>query len=268
MNHLLSELLKTKRSSFFLIIILLQCLLVTIFFIDFFSLTIDEFYSKLWRYDDKNPCFYYYKTNLYVMPIMLPIIASVITFSVKNIEDKANGWKSIFTLPRSVFKIHLDKFFVVSIYLFSYVFLSFCLLMVSAFVLSILKPDFNFGAFPFYFDLILILGFKYLVSALAVGSFTYCFLIFFRRVITGLLSSIFFPLIGVFIEYSFNLYNSSFTQTFVLLRLRSDSIRENGSAERFDFSYDFYSELLLIIWILFSWSLIYFQSKRPKISYY
>lgn len=269
-SFLISEFIKTKRSSSLVLIISFPIILIGIFFFSFFFQSKSEYYLKLSPGEDGNPWFNYYKNFIYVFAITLPIISSIITFIVKNIEDKANGWKSLLSLPLPFSIIYLIKFSVIIGYLFAYHLLSIALLLGSAKILSVIKPDFDFALFPSYIDFVFIIFVKLLLASFAIGSLTYCFLIYFKRTTTGLLLSIFLPLFGVFVEYWYNVYSIPFMDVSDPIRARSMYIRTygNGNALGFDFSFSFYAQWIVLIWIIFSWVLIYFQAKRANINYH
>ena len=266
----LSELLKTKRYSILFLIILFPVFITTSFFISYYNLTLEEFQENIFSGGDNNPWYYYYKLPLFILTYSLPLITSVMTFVIKSIEDKANGWKDLFSLPQPILKLHLTKFLVISFYLLLYHAITLALILVSVFVLSLVKPEFDFNNYPSYFGFLFSLFFNYFLISLAIGSLTYCAIIFIKRNVVSLLLSIFVPLIAIFITTPFNLYTSAATIQSRSMGLRTQYILNNGSAAGFELyvSVDFSIYLYLIGWMVFSWLLIYFQSKRPIISYY
>jgi hypothetical protein len=267
-NLFISELLKTKRSPFLLLIIALPLILNGVFFINFFALTPEEFDHKLLPGDDRNPWFGYYKSFLFLSSIIFPLVISVLTYVVKNIEDRAKGWRSLLTLPKPIITLYAAKFFVILFYCLIYLVLSLGLLLLSAEVLSFLKPDFHFGSYPRYVGLIGNLFLYYLLIAVAISSLTYALVICLARTMAGLLLSVFIPFLFVLIEFPFNPYSQAFTQTVLPIALRSSHIRTFGNADTFQFSLSLTTACWYLLgWILLAWWLLYMKSKRPAIDY-
>ena len=266
----LSELLKTKRYSILFLLVLFPVFIIASFFISFYNLTLDEFYESIRPGHDNNPWYYYYTFPLFILPLSVPLITSVVTYIIKNIEDKANGWKGLFSLPQPVIQLHLTKFLVIAFYLLLYHAITLALLLISVYVLSFLKPEFDFHAYPSYVVFLVSLFLNYFFISLAIGSLTYCVIIFIKRNVISLLLSIFVPLIAIFMTTPFNLYTNASTITAMVEGLRFQYVFNNGSALGYelDVSADFSIYLYLLGWIVFSWLLIYFQSKRPIIKYY
>jgi len=263
----LSELLKTKRNAFLYLVILFPIFIVALFFISFYRLTLEEFYKNIMPGNDNNPWYYYYNLLLFILAIALPLVSSLITFIIKDIEDKANGWKVIFALPKAVLRIHFIKFLVISFYLFLYHAITLILTLISVYILSILKPEFNFNSYPSYVVFLVGLFVKYFLISLAIGSLTYCIIIFIRKNVVSLLLSIFLPLIGMFFTSSFNIYSNVISIISIPKQIRTRYILDYGSAHGLELTVPSDYDLYILAWVVFSWLLIYFQSKKPVINY-
>lgn len=266
----LSELLKTKRYSILFLIVLFPVFIITSFFISFYNLTLEEFQENIFSGRDNNPWYYYYRLPLFILTFSLPLVTSVMTFVIKSIEDKANGWKDLFSLPQPIIQLHLTKFLVISSYLLLYHAITLALLLISVYTLSFLKPEFDFNGYPSYVGFLFSLFLNYFFISLAISSLTYCVIIFIKRNVVSLLLSIFVPLIAIFITTPFNLYTSAASIESRSMGLRTQYILNHDSAVGFELevSADITIYLALTGWVVFSWLLIYFQSKRPIIKYY
>lgn len=264
----LSELLKTKRYSILFLIILFPVFIITSFFISFYNLTLDEFHDFIRPGQDHNPWYYYYNLPLSILALSLPLITSVVTYIIKSIEDKANGWKDLFSLPQPIIQLHLTKFLVISLYLLVYHAITLALLLMAVYTLSFLKTDFNFNDYPSYVGFLCSLFLNYFFVSVAISSLTYCVIIFIKRNVVSLLLCIFIPLIGMFYTSSFNLYSNTNTITSMAKGLRTEYIFNNGSALGFELQVPTDFLVYLLGWVVLSWVLIYLQSKRPVIKYY
>lgn len=261
----LSELLKTKGYSSLHFVWILPLFIMTMFFISFYKLSLEDFLNNIGPGQDKNPWYYFYTMPLFTLSLLLPLVASLTAFMIKNIEDRANGWKSLFTLPFPIFKIYQFKFLVITLFLFLYNFFTLLFIIVSVNILSILKPEFDFDKYPSYSSYLVALFFLYFFVSLSIASFTYLYAIFFKRTIVSLLLSIFLPLLGIFFTYSFNLYSlaSSISRHSKFPRIRY--INLHGSAEGFNLRVSHDLDIYIFLWIAFCWLLIWFLSKKPTI---
>jgi lantibiotic transport system permease protein len=265
---LLSELLKTKRYSILFFIILFPIFINILFFTSFYNLTLDEFHELIRPGQDNNPWYYYYNLPLFILALSLPIITSVITFIIKSIEDKANGWKALFTLPKPIIQIHLSKFFVISLYLLLYHAITLAIVIISVYTLSYIKPDFDFYSYPSYFGFLLSLFLNYFFVSIAISSLTYCVIIFIKRSVVSLLLSIFVPIIGMFFTSPFNLYTIANTITSSSKGLRTQYILNHGSSLGFELNVPAGINIYLLGWIVLAWLFIHAQTKRPVINYH
>lgn len=267
-NLVVSELLKTKRSPFLLVVVFLPLLFNFLSFIDFYFTSAEEFRENLLPGDDLNPWFSYDRKFLLLFSISLPLVVSVLTFVIKNIEDKANGWRSLFILPYPIFRLYLAKYAIVVFYCLTYLVMSLGLLLVGSEILSFLKPDFHFSMYPRYLDLTGWLFVEFVWISMVISSVTYACVIYLKRTMAGLLLSIFLPFFLVFLEFSFNPYSQAFTRTQLPMALRSSHIRTLGNADGFVFSFSFYPAYWYLLgWVLLAWLLLYVKSKRPAIDY-
>jgi hypothetical protein len=261
----LSELLKTKGYSSLHFVWILPLLLVTMFSINFYNLTLQEFHDNIWPGNDENPWYYYYNIPLLIITFLLPLVTSLTTFIIKNMEDKANGWKSLFALPYPIFKIYQFKFLVITLFLFLYNFFTLLFIIVSANILSVLKPEFEFDKYPSYTGYLIGLFSLYFLVSLAIGSLTYLYSLYIKKVIVSLLISIFLPLIAQFFTSSFNLFSLASMITRLPRILRIKYINLHGSADGFTLQISHELDIYILLWIAFCWLLIWFLSKKPTI---
>lgn len=260
-----AEFLKTKRTSIFIFHLSLAIVSVGSLFIYFFFKTRQELLNEKLFEANPNPWFIYYGNYLFLFVIFLPVIISVTAFLVKNIEDRADGWKRLYVLPYGVETLHMAKLLIIITYVTIYLLATYFLLSLSSFILAEFKSDFEFYRFnPLTYN-IFIFFVKFEIAAVSIITSSYALFISLKRNTASLLFSIFLPFFGLTFTSQ---YSSPFNQWTSYTSKRTHMII--NSIQGYDDlkialvdKYDIINLLVLII----SLCIIVYASKKPIISY-
>jgi hypothetical protein len=264
LNLLRAELLKLKGIRLILSYIVLIVGSISIVFFYFLNQDYEEFILRNSLEENPNPWYSYYASYLFLLVFVLPIIASISTFLIKSIEDKADAWKRIYILPYRKDAIHLNKLLIIWLYISIYMIGTFLILILSATLLSKLKPDFHFSSHSNYNQILLVLFFKFELSILAITAFCYAYMLLIGRVLISLLLSIFLPLFCLFFE---NQYSSALYQFFLLHRSRLSLIINHEHPDMLQFNEVSQHDIICIIILLISIGLLILASKKLIINY-
>ena len=140
-----SEFFKTRKTLAFLSAILLPLILTLLISIGFFVNA-----DKMVPYQPLMQWMRFSNSFLGVMGfLLLPMLVIFQTYSVNNIEHKADMWKSLFSLPLPKWSMYSSK------WAYAVLLNALCLSLFAAFVLgagqllSVLKPEFRFDEYAF-----------------------------------------------------------------------------------------------------------------------
>lgn len=142
---LYSEFYKTRKTLAFLSAIILPLALCILVSIGFYT-----YAEKMVSYTPEMQWMRFSSSFIGVMgSLLLPLLIIFQTFSINNIEHRAEMWKSLFSLPIPKWSIYSAKF-VYALFLNALclsLFASF--IIISATVLDLLKPEFKFNEISF-----------------------------------------------------------------------------------------------------------------------
>lgn len=260
-----AEFLKTKKIPILGLYSILVVGSIAIFFIFFYNKTFKEFVNEHLMEANPNPWYaYYFKRYLLLSVFFLPLIISVTTYIIKNIEDKADAWKRLFVLPYSREIIHLSKLSVIWLYTTLYVVMTFSFLMLSGILLSKLKPDFNFSAHHTYHEFLFIFCLKFEVAVVSIATFSYAYMIWVKRTVVSLLLSIFLPFVGLIFPSP---YSSPLYQTHTFNRSVHEMLINSQSHETLHLKVIGSHDFLCIAIMVLSFVAIVWASKNPVVNY-
>lgn len=261
-----AEFLKTKRIPLFAFYLVISFGSIGFLFMNFYLKPYEVFLREHNYFEhNPNPWFHFFSNYFYLLAIVLPIIASITTYIIKSIEDKADAWKRLLVLPYDKSIIHFSKLFLIYLYLTFFLFSIYFLLEISSLALSQLKPDFHFFDFNTYHKTLIIFFLKFELAAISIATISYGYMIVIKRAMISLLLSIFLPFLGL--TFTSN-YNSLLSQWWSFRAKRSFMIMNNIAgydAIRVDLisSYDILSAFILGVSIIFiSWA-----SAKPVINF-
>ncbi len=260
-----AELLKTKKLSIVVFHITIALISISALFFFFYNQTYEEFQNNNRLEIKPNPWFIFYRSYLFLFVIFLPLIASVTTYIIKSIEDRADAWKRLFVLPYNKLLIHLAKLCVIIFYLTLYLLLTVMLLLISSTLLSGLKPDFQFSHFNNYRSTLIVFFIKFEIAIIAITAFTYAYLIIIKKTIITLLMSIFLALIGLTITSH---YSASLDQFNIYIRKRQHLLLNNIPGYD-DLSIKLFAsqDIFCLVIVFISLIAIYIKSKKPIINF-
>lgn len=139
LDLLSAEIIKTKRTRNFTLVILFPILVTTIVLGYYIYKLLGEESgdkSNIWvRFSSVFFLFYFF---------IYPLLAALITFSLSNIEHRNNGFKQLFTFPTSKFSIYSSKVLILFFWMFCSLLLAYFLLVLSGNGLSYLFPQAGF----------------------------------------------------------------------------------------------------------------------------
>jgi len=260
-----AEFLKTKRIPILGLYCALMLGSIGMVFTFFYFKTLEEFLNEIHHEENPNPWYaYYFQRYLFLWTVFLPLIVSIATYVVKNIEDKSDAWKRVFVLPYNRTIIHVSKLSVIWIYTTLYVLVSFIFLFLSGIALSKLKPDFNFSAHHTYHEFLLIFCFKFEIAALSITTFSYAYLILIRRTVVSLLLTIFLPFVSLLFKSP---YSSPIHQRISFGIKRAEMIINSYPYETLQVQVIASPDIVCIGTIVLSFVAIVWASKRPIINY-
>lgn len=224
-------------------------------------------YNRIVAYNPApNPWYlYYFGTGMLIYILVLPLAVSIMPYVVKTVEDKADAWKRTLIIPYPIFGIHLSKVMVIWMYASLFVGLTLIGFIVSGLLLSYLKPEFNFAAYPTYHKFLIILFFKSELAALSIVTFGYSYMLFVKKTLTSLLLTIFLPLVCLLILPP---YSSAGTQYFLFRRERHMMLGREGYTYN-DLHLDLINSMdaICIGVIFFSLIIIMIKSTKSTIDY-
>jgi hypothetical protein len=259
-----AELLKTKKMPILWFYAALIIVSIGTFFLFFYFLTFEEFSSVRFE-ENPNPWYaYYFSRYLFLWVFLLPLIVSITTYIIKNIEDKADAWKRLFVLPYDRAIIHVSKLSLILLYTTSYVLITFLILVLSGISLSELKPDFDFQAHQTYHEFLPVFWLKFEISVIAITTFSYAYMILVKRTVVSLLLSIFLPFVGLFFTSQ---YSSPLYQLHTFHGMRAEMVINSKSYDTLHLNVIGSHDILCLIIIVLSFIAIILASKRPIINY-
>ncbi|WP_395627232.1 ABC transporter permease [Daejeonella sp.] len=140
-----SEFYKTRKTLAFLSAILLPLILCLLVSVGFYNHA-----EKMANYSAEMQWMRFSMAFIGVMgSLLLPLIIIFQSFSINNIEHRAEMWKSLFTLPISKWSIYSAKFVYALLLNALCLSLFATLILLSGIILDLLKPELKFNEFNF-----------------------------------------------------------------------------------------------------------------------
>ncbi len=259
-----AELYKTKRMPFLAFYTALIAVSVGVFFLLFYIKPVEEFLKEGMGKEPNPWNAFYFRRYLFLFVIFLPLIASITTYVVKNIEDKSDAWKRVYVLPVSNVIIHLSKLSVIWLFITLYVGITILLLIAAGVSLDKLKPDFSFSEHPSLHKFLFVFLLKFEIAAIAITTLSYAYMILIKRTVVSLLLSIFLPFVGLFFisPYSSPLYQLHSFNISV-----SEMLINSYSYEMLHLQVITSHDFLCMGATVISFAIIVWASKRPIIYY-
>lgn len=189
-----AEILKTKRTRNFTIVLLFPIVITLLIF----GYYVKELIGQGSSGGGGNPWMNYSRVFFQFYTFFYPLLAALIAFSLSNIEHKNLGFKQIFTFPASKFSIYFSKVIILLFWIFCSLLLAYSLLMLSGNLLSTFFPEVGFQDYDLsqtiqafftriFFSLVAIISIHFFLSIywgnfiISVGSA--CFLVVFGLVV-------------------------------------------------------------------------------------
>ncbi len=134
-----AEIIKTKRTWNFSLVLLFPVIVTTIVFGYYIKNLLGEESGV-----GSNSWIMYSRVFFQFYYLLYPLLAATIAFSLSNIEHRNNGFKQIFTFPTNKFSIYFSKVFILLFWMFCSLLLAYSLLVLSGNGLSYLFPQAGF----------------------------------------------------------------------------------------------------------------------------
>lgn len=240
----------------------------------FLAMTYDEFLKSAYPSADVNPWFgYYFNTGFFwFLTFFLPLVISLVVFFIKNIEDRADGWKRMLVLPFSPFRLYINKLLVIWICTIGFILSLFAFFIASGVMLSWLKPEFKFDQFPTYHYFLICFALKYCAFGLTVSSFCYLILLLIKRYALSLATVVLLPIVApLTFDSKFNPFYSFISTMFNFMRFRSRYISDSefDANKEALMTYPMFTSLDVVntITLLTIITLLYFVSKKLLIAH-
>jgi len=237
---------------------------IGIVFFSFLNRSHQDFVYRNSIEQNPNPWYAYYSGYLFLLVFLLPVIASISTFIIKSVEDKADGWKRVYILPYRKEVIHLNKLLVIWSYVSLFVIVTFLILILSGLLLCRLKPDFQFSSHFNYHQILFIVFLKFELSVLSITAFSYAYMVLIKRTVVSLLLSIFLPF---FCLLFINQYSSPLYQFFSLHRARISLIINDKAPDTLQVSFVSLHDMICIAILIVSLGIIKLTSEKLIVSY-
>ncbi len=196
-----AEILKTKRTWNFSLVLFLPIVVTIIIF----GYHLKEMLGAENVGGGSNVWISYSRVFFQFYYLLYPLLAALTAFSLSNIEHKNNGFKQIFTFPINKITIYFGKVFILLFWLFCSLLLAYSLLMLSGNLLGYLFPEAGFQNYDI--NLVIMTFFvRTFITLISIVSIHFFLSMYWNNFIVSVGSACFLVIFGLVIskwEYSY-----------------------------------------------------------------